>query len=54
VWWPVRWAEVEAGIDVNERLRSHGAGDKPAVGKQPDLLEALDKRVHPSLDQTAV
>src|SRR5215212_6937246 len=40
-------AEVEAGIEPSERLRAPGAGDKPAVDKQPGLLEALDELVHP-------
>jgi len=40
-------AEVEAGIEPSDRLRAPGAGDKPAVDKQPGLLEALDELVHP-------
>jgi len=40
-------AEVEAGIQPSERLRAVGAGDKPAIDKQPGLLEALDELVHP-------
>lgn len=40
-------AEVEAGIAPSERLRAPGAGDKPAIDKQPGLLEALDELVHP-------
>jgi hypothetical protein len=40
-------AEVEAGIEPSERLRSPGAGDKPAIEKQPGLAEALDELVHP-------
>jgi transposase len=40
-------AEVEAGIEPSERLRAPGAGDKPAIDKQPGLLEALDELVHP-------
>ncbi len=40
-------AEVEAGIEPSERLRAPGAGDKPAVEKQPGLAEALDELVHP-------
>ncbi|MGI8791777.1 MAG: ISAzo13 family transposase [Acidimicrobiales bacterium] len=39
--------EVEAGIDPSERLRAPGAGDKPAIEKQPGLLETLDELVHP-------
>src|SRR5215218_3856435 len=40
-------AEVEAGIGPSDRLRAKGAGDKPAIDKQPGLLEALDGLVHP-------
>src|SRR6266542_4475604 len=40
-------AEVEAGIVPSDRLRAPGAGDKPAIDKQPGLLEALDELVHP-------
>src|SRR5215211_5473203 len=40
-------AEVEAGIEPSARLRAPGAGDKPAIDKQPGLLEALDELVHP-------
>lgn len=40
-------AEVEAGIEPSDRLRAPGAGDKPAIDKQPGLLEALDELVHP-------
>ncbi len=40
-------AEVEAGIEPSVRLRAPGAGDKPAIDKQPGLLEALDELVHP-------
>ena len=39
--------EVEAGIEPAERLRAPGAGDKPAIEKQPGLAEALDELVHP-------
>ena len=39
--------EVEAGIEPSDRLRAPGAGDKPAIVKQPGLLEALDELVHP-------
>ena len=41
-------AEVRAGIEPSVRLRPVGGGDKPAVEKQPGLLEALDELVHPS------
>jgi len=40
-------AEVEVGIEPSDRLRARGAGDKPAIDKQPGLLEALDELVHP-------
>ena len=39
--------EVEAGIEPSERQRAPGGGDKPAIDKQPGLLEALDELVHP-------
>ena len=39
--------EVEAGIEPSDRLRPEGGGDKPAIEKQPGLLEALDELVHP-------
>ena len=38
---------VGAGIEPSDRLRAPGAGDKPAIVKQPGLLEALDELVHP-------
>lgn len=31
----------------SDRLRAPGAGDKPAIDKQPGLAEALDELVHP-------
>ena len=40
-------AEVEVGIEPSDRLRAPGAGDKPAIDKQPGLFEALDELVHP-------
>ncbi len=40
--------QVRAGIEPSGRQRVPGAGDKPAVDKQPGLLEALDELVHPS------
>jgi transposase len=40
--------EVESGIEPSERLRARGAGDKPAIDKQPGLLACLDELVHPS------
>lgn len=39
--------EVRAGIEPSDRLRAEGAGDKPAIDKQPGLLEALDELVWP-------
>jgi transposase len=39
--------EVEEGIEPSARLRPPGGGDKPAIEKQPGLLEALDELVHP-------
>ncbi len=39
--------EVEAGIEPSDRQRAPGGGDKPAVDKQPGLLETLDGLVHP-------
>ena len=39
--------EIEAGAEVTDRLRSVGAGAKPAVETQPGLLEALDALVDP-------
>src|SRR4051794_33857430 len=39
--------EVTAGIEPSQRLRAPGAGDKPAIDKQPGLLEALDELVWP-------
>ena len=41
-------AEVRAGIEPSDRQRAVGGGDKPAIDKQPGLLEALDELVHPS------
>ena len=39
--------EVAEGIEPSGRLRVSGAGDKPAVDKQPGLLDALDELVWP-------
>lgn len=39
--------EVVAGIEPSDRLREPGGGDKPAIEKQPGLLEALDELVWP-------
>ena len=40
-------SEVEAGIEPSDRQRAFGGGDKPAIDKQPGLLETLDELVHP-------
>lgn len=37
--------EIVAGAEVTDRIREEGAGDKPAVEKQPGLWEAIDKLV---------
>ena len=34
-------AEVRAGVEPSDRQRAPGAGDKPAIDKQPGLFEAL-------------
>lgn len=39
--------EVRAGIEPSDRQRAAGGGDRPAIEKQPGLLEALDELVHP-------
>lgn len=39
--------EVRAGIEPSDRQRAAGGGDRPAIDKQPGLLEALDELVHP-------
>lgn len=39
--------EVIEGIEPSDRLRAPGAGDKPAIDKQPGLLEVLDALVWP-------
>jgi hypothetical protein len=39
--------EVRSGVEPSERVRAEGGGDRPAVDKQPGLLEALDELVHP-------
>jgi transposase len=39
--------EVRAGVEVSGRQRVPGGGDRPAIDKQPGLLEALDELVHP-------
>jgi len=45
LWRAVR--EVREGIEPSDRVRAPGAGEKPAVDKQPGLAEALDELVHP-------
>ena len=40
-------AEVRAGVEPSDRQRVTGGGDRPAIDKQPGLLEALDELVHP-------
>jgi hypothetical protein len=39
--------EVRAGMEVSQRQRVPGGGDRPAIDKQPGLLETLDELVHP-------
>jgi transposase len=39
--------QVRVGVEVSDRQRRSGAGDKPAIDKQPGLLAALDELVHP-------
>jgi len=39
--------EVRAGVEPSQRQRAKGGGDRPAIDKQPGLLEALDELVHP-------
>jgi len=39
--------EVRTGVEPSDRVRAVGAGDKPAIEKQPGLAEALDELVHP-------
>ena len=40
--------QVRAGVEPSPRQREDGGGDRPAIDKQPGLLEALDELVHPS------
>jgi transposase len=40
-------AEVRSGTEPTDRQRAPGGGDRPAIDKQPGLLEALDELVHP-------
>ena len=40
--------EVRAGVEVSDRQRAEGGGDKAAIDKQPGLLEALDELVEPT------
>lgn len=39
--------QVRRGVEVSDRQRVEGGGDRPAILKQPGLLEALDELVHP-------
>ncbi len=39
--------EVRAGVEVSDRQRVSGGGDKPAIDRQPGLLEALDALMSP-------
>lgn len=41
-------AEVDAGVEVTERVRPPGAGRKPIIDKDPGLLLALDDLVEPT------
>jgi hypothetical protein len=41
-------AEVDAGVEVTDRVRPPGAGRKPLVDKDPGLLLALDDLVEPT------
>jgi len=40
--------QVRAGVAPSDRQREAGGGDRPAIDKQPGMLEALDELVHPS------
>jgi hypothetical protein len=46
MWKAVR--EVRGAVEVFERVRRPGGGEKPAIDKQPGLAEALDELVHPN------
>ena len=39
--------EVRGGVEVSDRQRVEGGGDRPAIDKQPGLLAALDELVDP-------
>jgi hypothetical protein len=39
--------EVRSGVEVSDRVRAEGGGDRPAIDKQSGLIEALDELVHP-------
>ena len=41
-------AEMRAEVESSDRQRAVGGGEKPAIHKQPGLLEALGELVHPS------
>ncbi len=45
MWKAVR--EVRRGVELSERVRRPGGGEKQAIDKQPGLAEALDELVHP-------
>jgi len=45
IWKAVR--EVRGGVEASDRVRRPGAGEKPAIEKQPGLAAALDELVHP-------
>jgi transposase len=40
--------EIVAGAEVSDRVREEGAGDKPAIEKQPGLWEAIEELVSPT------
>ena len=40
-------SEIDAGVEVTDRVRAKGAGRKPILDTQPGLLQALDDLVEP-------
>jgi hypothetical protein len=46
--------EVRGGVEVSDRRRRPGGGDKPAIDKQPVLLGALDELVWPETRASGV
>jgi hypothetical protein len=40
--------ELDTGVTPSPRVRAPGGGDRPAVLKQPGLLEALDRLIEPT------